>query len=102
MRVYTGQLSGATQCSNCLSKYPQFAGQKRSSQPEKRVCWPVYAISLRPFRQEDDRKFETFEGISHDPTYGLDRAKLKNWMDKHKNNIMQHYPETEESTDLTD
>ncbi|XP_028410703.1 uncharacterized protein LOC114533388 [Dendronephthya gigantea] len=52
--------------------------------------------SLRPFRQEEERKFETFDGISHNPTHLLDKDKFKEWMERHKNNILIHYPVAEE------
>ena len=51
---------------------------------------------LRPFKKEEGRSFETFVGISHDPTHSLDKVKFKEWIDRHKKNIVLHYPATEE------
>lgn len=58
--------------------------------------------SLRPFRQEEKRKFETFDGISRDTTHLFDGAKFEEWMDRHKNDILIHYPITEEPTELSE
>ena len=48
--------------------------------------------NLRPFNKEDDRSFESFVDISHDPIHSLDKAKFKEWIDKHTKNILLHYP----------
>ena len=48
--------------------------------------------SLRPFNVEDDRTFESFVGISHDPTHSLDKIKFNEWIERHKKNILLHYP----------
>ncbi len=56
---------------------------------------------LRPFKEED-RSFETFVGISHDPTHSLDKVKFKEWIDRHKKNIVLHYPATEEAEESSE
>lgn len=48
--------------------------------------------SLRPFKNEDGRTFETFVGISPDPNHLLDTKKFKEWIDRHKKNILMHCP----------
>ena len=53
--------------------------------------------ALRPFQKEDGRHFESFVDIHHDPTHSLDQAKLKEWIERHKNNILLHYPLSDES-----
>ena len=35
-------------------------------------------------------------GISPDPTHSLDAKLFKEWLDLHKNNILIHYPVTED------
>jgi hypothetical protein len=47
---------------------------------------------LQPFRKEDGRLFKTFPGISHDPLHGFDAQKFKEWTERHKKNILMHYP----------
>ena len=48
--------------------------------------------ALRPFKKEDGRSFESFLEISHNPTHQLDQAKFSEWIDRHKKNILLHYP----------
>ena len=54
---------------------------KSSADDEKLISRDLR--SLRPFK-EDSRSFETFVGISHDPTHSLDKIKFKEWIDRHK------------------
>jgi hypothetical protein len=49
---------------------------KQSADDEKIIS--VDLRSLRPFREEEGRSFETFVGISHDPTIHWTRLNLKN------------------------
>ena len=51
---------------------------------------------LRPFKHQDGRSFETFVGISPNPTHLLDGKLFKEWLDLHNNNILMHYPVTED------
>ena len=51
---------------------------------------------LQPFRKEDGRVFETFANISHDPLKDFNQQKFKEWTNKHKNNILMHYPDDSE------
>jgi hypothetical protein len=67
---------------------------KQSADDEKIIS--VDLRSLRPFREEG-RSFETFVGISHDPTHSLDKVKFEEWIDRHKKNIVLHYPATQEA-----
>ena len=58
--------------------------------------------TLRPFKIEDDRNFESFVGISHNPTHSLDKIKFSEWIERHKKNILLHYPasdDTEQSSE---
>ena len=52
--------------------------------------------SLRPFRKEDGRAFESFMTISHNPTSSFDPAKFKEWIKRHKKNILMHYTISDE------
>ena len=63
---------------------------KSSTEDEKLVSKDLR--DLRPFRIEDGRMFETFPGISHEPLQGLDHKKFEEWTDRHRNNILMHYP----------
>ncbi len=60
--------------------------------------------SLRPFKSEEGRSFESFVGISDNPTDSFDDTKFKEWLKKHKNNILMHYPvvNDQEQSDETD
>ena len=74
---------------------------KSSSDDERLILADLRAV--RPFKQEDGRFFESFVGISDDPTHLFDAAKFEQWIAKHKNNILMHYPvsggDTESSED---
>jgi hypothetical protein len=74
--------------------FAQNQGHKQSADDEKIIS--VDLRSLRPFREEG-RSFETFVGISHDPTHSLDKVKFEEWIDRHKKNIVLHYPATQEA-----
>lgn len=52
--------------------------------------------NLRPFKQEDGRTFESFANISHDPIASLDKQKFQAWIEKHKKNILMHFPVLED------
>ena len=67
---------------------------KSSEDDEKIICRDLRG--LRPFKHQDGRSFETFVGISPDPTYLLDTKLFKEWLDHHKNNILMHYPVTKD------
>ena len=70
---------------------------KSSAEDEKVISKDLR--SLRPFKEEDGRLFESFVGISHDPTHSLDKVKFKEWIDRHKKNIVMHYPAQQSSQD---
>jgi hypothetical protein len=55
--------------------------------------------SLRPFQKEDGRKFESFVGISHNPTSSFDQTKFATWINRHKKNILVQYTVAGESDD---
>ena len=55
---------------------------KSSADDEKLISRDLR--NLRPFKMEDGRSFESFVGISHDPTHALDKVKFKEWIDRHK------------------
>ena len=63
---------------------------KSSSDDERLILSDLRAI--RPFEQEEGRMFESFVDIPCDPTHLLDEAKFKQWIARHKNNILMHYP----------
>ena len=55
--------------------------------------------SLRPFKQVDGRKFESLKGLSHNPTstLPLDENEFVSWINRHKNNILKHFPASKDS-----
>ena len=57
---------------------------------------------VRPFKEEDGRKFESFVSVSHNPTHSFDRAKFTAWVDQHKKNILMHYPASDEPVQPTE
>ena len=63
---------------------------KSSSDDECLILSDLRAI--RPFEQVEGRMFESFVSISCDPTCLLDEAKFEQWIARHKNNILMHYP----------
>ena len=71
--------------------------QKSSSHSHKSAAADEKMImadlrSLRPFKQVDGRTFESFKDISHDPTCSLDEEKFVSWINRHKKNILMHFP----------
>jgi hypothetical protein len=63
---------------------------RSSSDDEKIISKDLRA--LRPFRKEDGRRYESFSDISCNPIHSFDKEKFREWITKHKNNIIMHYP----------
>ena len=85
-----------------MNIHPRSTTHTHKSSTDDEVVVARDLRSLRPFKQEEQRRFETFDAISHDPTHLLDEAKFKEWVDRHKNNILLHYPMTEEPTEASE
>jgi hypothetical protein len=81
--------------------------QKSSAHSHKSSAEDEHVIikdlrATRPFRKEDDRLFQSFAGISHEPIHPFDKEKFKEWIDRHTRNILMHYPilnDADESTE---
>ena len=58
--------------------------------------------SLRPFRKVDGRQFESFASVTCNPTNSFNKEKFKEWIEKHKHNIIIHYPAFNESEQSAD
>ena len=58
--------------------------------------------SLRPFKLMDGRKFQSFKKISYNPTSSFSEEEFKKWISRHKNNILRHFPNADESDDNSD
>ena len=58
--------------------------------------------ATRPFKKEDDRMFQSFAGISHDPIHPFDKEKFKEWIDRHTRNILMHYPILDDAHESTE
>ena len=72
---------------------------KSSSQDEKIVMTDLRR--LRPFRQDNERKLESFKNISHNPTTSFDEKKFVGWINNHKRNMLLHFP-GEENDDISE
>ena len=57
---------------------------------------------LRPFKMVSGRKFESFPGISSNPTDSFDNAKFEAWIDRHTRNILLHYPVSGDESESDD
>ena len=44
----------------------------------------------------DGRHFESFVDIHPGPTHPLDQEKFQEWIKRHKNNILLHYPPSDD------
>lgn len=55
--------------------------------------------SLRPFKQVDGRKFESFGNISYNPTSPFDEDAFVTWVNRHKSNIVKHFPVSEHDSE---
>ena len=70
---------------------------KSSTEDEKLISKDLR--DLRPFRKEDGRMYESFGAISHNPIHDFNKQKFKEWTDRHKKNILMHYPDEPEEPD---
>ena len=48
--------------------------------------------SLRPFKEVDGRRFESFCDISHNHTSSFDQDAFVTWVRRQKRNILKHFP----------
>ena len=55
--------------------------------------------ALRPFKKEDGRNFDSFVDISYSPIQSFDKEKFKEWVKRHKNNILMHYTVCDDTSD---
>ena len=53
--------------------------------------------SKRPFKKKDGRMFESFVDISYSPLQSFNEQKFKEWVERHKNNILKHYTASDDS-----
>ncbi|XP_028417518.1 uncharacterized protein LOC114541922 [Dendronephthya gigantea] len=81
---------------------PKSSGHTHKSSADDEQLIGKDLRALRPFRKEEGRMFETFGNISCDPLHSFNEEKFKEWIDRHKNNILMHYPvfdDREQSTE---
>ena len=57
---------------------------------------------LRPFKPVDGRVFESFKNISYNPTHTFQRERVVAWVEKHKDNILMHFPVSPDVDDEND
>ena len=58
--------------------------------------------SFRPFKQVEGRHFESFKDISYNPASPLNEEKFLLWINRHKSNILKHFPVSEDSEESTE
>jgi hypothetical protein len=68
---------------------------KSSDNDERLILADLRA--MKPFNTVEGRSFDSFVGVSCDPTHLFDEVKFKTWIDRHKNNILMHYPASNEN-----
>ena len=70
---------------------------KSSAADEKMIMADLR--SLRPFKQVDGRRFESFANISHNPTCSFDEGAFVTWINRHKRIILKHFPVSEDDSE---
>jgi hypothetical protein len=70
---------------------------KSSATDEKTIMADLR--SVRPFKQVDGRRFESFGDISHNPTSPFDEDAFVTWVNRHKSNILKHFPVSEDDSE---
>ena len=70
---------------------------KSSAADEKMIMADLR--SLRPFKQVDGRRFESYADISHNPTCSFDEGPFVTWINRHKRNILKHFPVSEDDSE---
>ena len=79
----------------CMHRKSSSHSHKSSAGDEKVIMEDLR--SLRPFKQVNGREFEYFKGISHNPASPLDENEFVSWINRHKNNILKHFPASKDS-----
>ena len=64
-----------------MHQKPSAHFHKSSAEDEHAIIKDLRAT--RPFKKEDDRMFQSFAGISHEPVHPFDEERLKEWIDRH-------------------
>ena len=79
---------------------PSAHSHKSSAEDERAIIKDLRAT--RPFKKEDDRMFQSFAGISHEPVHPFDEERFKEWIDRHTKNILMHYPILNDEAESTE
>ena len=79
-----------------IHRLPSAHSHKSSADDEKLITNDLKA--LKPFKMEDSRMFESFVGISYDPVHSFNKDKFKEWIKRHKDSILMHYPDDSEES----
>ena len=58
--------------------------------------------SIRPFKKKGGRMFESFVDLSYSPLQSFNEQKFKEWVERHKNNILKHYTVSDDISDDSD
>ena len=74
--------------------------RKSSGQDEKIVMTDLRR--LRPFHQVNERKLESFENISHNPTSSFNEEKFVGWINRHKRNMLLHFLSQENDNNISE
>lgn len=70
---------------------------KSSSSDELKILKDLH--DLKPFTCESYRKHNSFPDVSSDPLYDLDEGKFKEWLKRHKKNLLYNVTTTEDDAD---
>ena len=85
-----------------VSMHPKSASHTHKSSIGDEKIISLDLRDIQPFKKETGRVFESFSNIPHDPISSLDKVKFAQWIDRHKKNILMHYPDPKESDELSD
>ena len=94
-------IGSATKASGGVAKIPE-AFEKQVKMHQKSAADDEQLISkdlcsIRPFKKKDGRAFELFVDISYFPLQSFNEQKFKEWVERHKNNILKHYTVSDDS-----
>ena len=73
---------------------------RASDEDEGKICADLR--SLRPYEHVPERKHNSFHNINANELDDLDKQKFKDWLSRHKRNIVMHFPCEEDDDEDND
>ena len=70
---------------------------RASDEDEEKICADLR--SVRPYNHVPERKHNSFQNINANELHDLDKQKFRDWLSKHKRNIVMHFPCEEDDED---